>query len=97
VPFSGSVSGFYASPYGVSLVPLATLLYWFFFLNFNLAVFNSLPIYPLDGGQAFKVLVQVLGRGKLSEKIATRICIVVALVVLAVVFSVPLAAYLHLI
>jgi membrane-associated protease RseP (regulator of RpoE activity) len=97
VPFSGSASGFYTSPYGISLVPLATLLYWLFFLNFNLAVFNSLPLYPLDGGQAFKILVQVLGRGKLSEKTVTRICIVVAIVVLAAVFAVPLAAYLHLI
>jgi membrane-associated protease RseP (regulator of RpoE activity) len=97
VPFSGSVSEFYTSPYGVSLVPLATLLYWFFFLNFNLAVFNSLPIYPLDGGQTFKILVQVLGRGRLSEKTVTRICIIIALFVLAAVFSVPLAAYLHLI
>lgn len=97
VPFSGSFSGFYTSPYGISLVPLATLIYWLFFLNFNLAVFNSLPLYPLDGGQAFKVLVQVLGKGKLSEKTVMRICIIVALVVLALVFSLPVAAYLHLI
>jgi membrane-associated protease RseP (regulator of RpoE activity) len=97
VPFSGALASFYTSPYGSLLTPLATLLYWMFFLNFNLAVFNALPLYPLDGGQAFRVGVQALGRGKLSEKTLTRICAVVALLVLAAVFSFPVAAYLHLI
>ncbi len=96
-PFSGTLSGLYTSPYGTSLIPVATLLYWLFFLNFNLAVFNALPLYPLDGGQAFRLGVQVLGRGKLSEKALTRICIVVALAVVAAIFSVPAAAYLNLI
>jgi membrane-associated protease RseP (regulator of RpoE activity) len=97
VPFSGSNVVFYSSPYGTALVPLASLLYWLFFLNFNLAVFNALPLYPLDGGQAFRLLVQALGRGKLSEKTLTRICMVVALIVVAVIFSFPAAAYLGLI
>ncbi len=97
VPFSSSFASFYASPYGDSLIPLATLLYWLFFLNFNLAIFNSLPLYPLDGGQAFRVGVQALGRGKLSETALTRISVVTALLVLVAVFSVPVAAYLHLI
>ena len=34
VPFSSSLSPFYKSPYGTYLVPLATLLYWFFLLFF---------------------------------------------------------------
>jgi membrane-associated protease RseP (regulator of RpoE activity) len=97
VPFSNSNAVFYSSSYGSALVPLATLLYWLFFLNFNLAVFNALPLYPLDGGQAFRLGVQALGRGKLSERALTRISIVVALIVIAVIFSFPAAAYLGLI
>jgi len=97
VPFSGSNAPFYTSTYGASLVPIANLLYWIFFLNFNLAVFNALPLYPLDGGQAFRIGVQVLGRGKLSEKTLTRISVLAAIAVVFTVFSVPAAAYLHLI
>lgn len=96
-PFSGSLSALYSSPYGTSLAPLATLLYWFFFLNFNLAIFNALPLYPLDGGQAFKLGVKSLGRGRLSEKTLSRITVAVTLAVIFAVFSVPLAAYLNLI
>ena len=97
VPFSGSNSAFYTSTYGESLVPLAMLLYWLFFLNFNLAIFNSLPLGPLDGGQAFRLGVQALGRGRLSETTLTRIGIITALAVVAIIAVVPMAAYLHLI
>jgi membrane-associated protease RseP (regulator of RpoE activity) len=100
VPFSGSLSALYTSSYGESLVPLATLLYWFFFLNFNLAVFNSLPIYPLDGGQAFRIGIKWLWstRGRtLSDDASTKISVAATFLVLAAVFSVPLAAYLGLI
>jgi membrane-associated protease RseP (regulator of RpoE activity) len=97
VPFSGSMAVFYSSPYGSWLIPLASLLYWLFFLNFNLAVFNALPLYPLDGGQAFRVAVQGLARGRLSERTLTWISTIAALAVVAVVAAVPFAAYLHLI
>jgi hypothetical protein len=97
VPFSTSNAVFYSSSFGSALVPLASLLYWLFFLNFNLAVFNALPLYPLDGGQAFRLGVQAVGRGKLSEKALTRISIIVTLIVIAVIFSFPAAAYLGLI
>ncbi|MDG7012509.1 MAG: site-2 protease family protein [Nitrososphaerota archaeon] len=73
VPFSNSDSVFYVSPLGSALVPIANVLYWLFFLNFNLAIFNSLPIFPLDGGQAFGVGVEALGRGRLSEAGTMRI------------------------
>ena len=97
VPFSGTTSAFYTSTYGASLVPLATLLYWLFFLNFNLAIFNSLPLGPLDGGQAFRLGVKALGRGKLSEGALSRISALAAVATVFVIFAVPVAAYLHLI
>ncbi len=96
-PFSGSLAGLYVSPYGDSLVSIATLLYWIFFLNINLAIFNSIPLYPLDGGQAYRLLVQTLGGGKVSEKTLSRITTVTAMLMVAAVVTVPLAAYLHLI
>jgi len=93
VPFSDSMSPFYASPIGSLLPAVANLLYWLFFLNFNLAIFNSLPIYPLDGGQAFRVLVKSLGRGKLSERSVTGVTTVATLSVLALILFVVASPY----
>jgi membrane-associated protease RseP (regulator of RpoE activity) len=96
-PFSSSLSPFYTSPYGQSLVPLATLLYWFFFINFSMAIFNALPIFPLDGGQAFKASLKGATGGRLSEEGLGSVTVAVTLVMLAMVLGLPLAAYLGLI
>jgi membrane-associated protease RseP (regulator of RpoE activity) len=97
VPFSDTLSVFYTSPYGTWLVPVTNLLYWFFFLNFNLAIFNALPIYPLDGGQAFRTGLKGLAGQRLSEQNLTRVTSVATLLVVVSVASLPLAAYLGLI
>ena len=93
-PFSDTMSAFYTSYYGSSLTPIVNLLYWLFFLNFCLAIFNSLPMYPLDGGQTFRVGVQALGRGKLSEANLTRITLGATLAVLALLLGVIVGPYL---
>jgi membrane-associated protease RseP (regulator of RpoE activity) len=97
VPFSDKLSVFYTSIYGSSLLPVANLLYWIFFLNLNLAIFNAMPIYPLDGGQAFEAAVKGLARGRVSEKTLSRITSGVTLATVFIVASLPLAAYLNLI
>jgi len=88
VPFSDTMAPFYTSSLGAIVSPLANLLYWIFFLNFNLAIFNALPIYPLDGGQAFMVGVKALGKGKLSEKTLLRITGAATLAVITMIFAV---------
>lgn len=93
VPFSDSSAHFYVSPLGAQLVPVANLLYWLFFINFNLAIFNSLPIYPLDGGQAFRVAVQALARGRLSERNLSRITSAATLLVVGVVLGAIVGPY----
>jgi len=93
VPFSDTMSPFYTSSLGPGLIPLANLLYWVFFLNFNLAIFNALPIYPLDGGQAFLVAVKALGRGRLSEARLMQITAVATLAVVALIVGVVASPY----
>lgn len=93
VPFSDGLSRFYTSSFGQSLAPLANLLYWLFFLNFNLSIFNSLPIYPLDGGQAFRVGVKALGGDKLGEKSVMRITSAATIIVVAILLSVIVGPY----
>ena len=96
-PFSSSLSPFYTSSYGQLLVPLATVLYWFFFINISMAIFNALPIFPLDGGQAFKVSLKSAMSGRLSEERLGNVTVAVTLVMLALILGLPLAAYLGLI
>ena len=88
VPFSDAMASFYKSPLGSFGPPVMNLLYWIFFLNLNLAGFNALPIFPLDGGQTFSVGVRALGRGKFSDKTVTRITAAATVVVLAVLLGV---------
>ena len=97
IPFSASNSVFYSSALGAALVPIAMLLYWVFFLNLNLAIFNSLPLGPLDGGQAFKLGLQYVGRGKLSEAWVGRIGMLTGIALILIIFGYPVAAYLGLI
>lgn len=94
VPFSDQMSIFYTSSFGSELFPAATLLYWLFFINFNLAIFNSLPIYPLDGGQAFRVAVKAAGGSRLSERNVMRITVGATLFVAAMVLGVVAVPYL---
>ena len=94
VPFSDALAPFYNSPLGPATYQLTNLLYWLFLLNFYLAIFNALPIFPLDGGQAFRVGVTALGRGKLSERTVMGITGAATLAVIALIASVVVAPYL---
>jgi membrane-associated protease RseP (regulator of RpoE activity) len=91
VPFSDALSGFYTSSLGGYWTVYANVLYWVWFVNVNLAVFNALPIGPLDGGRMFSItLKELLGR-KLSEK---RISLIISAVTIALVALVILVVIL---
>jgi membrane-associated protease RseP (regulator of RpoE activity) len=93
VPFSDEMARFYTSPVGTLLPGIANLLYWLFFLNFNLAIFNALPIGPFDGGQAFGVGVKALSKGRLSEKGVRNVTLAMSFAVLALLLIVILGPY----
>lgn len=93
VPFSDSLARFYGPPAGSSLAQSANLLYWMFFINFNLSIFNSLPIYPLDGGQAFRVALKALGRKRLTETALSRITATSSVIVVAILLAVIVGPY----
>ena len=94
IPFSDTLSMFYTSPLGASTAVIANLLFWIFFVNFNLSIFNNLPIYPLDGGQAFQRFLVGAGRGRINEDIAGRIALAVTLILAFILFATIVGPYL---
>ncbi|MGB9659472.1 MAG: site-2 protease family protein [Nitrososphaerales archaeon] len=94
IPFSDVMYRFYTSSIGDVFYPLANLFFWIWFININLAIFNALPIYPLDGGQAFKVFLQAIGKNRLSEKSVTRITNGVTLAMVSLVIFMIAVPYL---
>jgi membrane-associated protease RseP (regulator of RpoE activity) len=93
VPFSDALSSFYTSPLGALTPAVAQSLYWLFFVNFNLAIFNALPIYPMDGGQAFESFLRGAGRGRISDELARRVTTGVTLAIFFALFVVIAGPY----
>jgi membrane-associated protease RseP (regulator of RpoE activity) len=96
IPFSAVLIGFYNSPLGAANAVVDNLLFWLFFVNFNLSIFNNLPIYPLDGGQAFERFLVGIGRGRISDATATRATVAVTATLVLILFVVFAGPYLGL-
>jgi membrane-associated protease RseP (regulator of RpoE activity) len=93
VPFSDSLAPFYTSALGAQWHVYANTFFWLWFVNFNVAVFNALPIYPLDGGRMFDItLKSVLGR-RLSEKTISRITFAVTAAVVTVLLLIAILPF----
>ncbi len=93
VPFSDSLEGFYSSSLGAYWAVYANVLFWLWFVNVNVALFNALPLYPLDGGRAFHIALKAgLGR-KFGERIVLLTTYVVTAIVLAIVLSVAVGPF----
>jgi len=67
IPFSDTLHVFYQHPIGPGYYYLANLLFWLWFVNVNVGIFNSLPIYPLDGGQVLMSGLRTFAKGRLTE------------------------------
>ena len=80
IPFSAQLSMYYTSPLGPLTAIVENLLFWLFFVNFNLAIFNNLPIYPMDGGQALERFIVGASKGRINDEVAGRITLAVTLI-----------------
>ena len=81
VPYSDVMADKYDSNiFGPSYPIVANMLFWIWFINFNVAIFNALPIGPLDGGQWYGSLIA--SRTKKETGIAINNLITYAMVVI---------------
>ncbi|MGE4596075.1 MAG: site-2 protease family protein [Nitrososphaerales archaeon] len=94
IPFSTSMQNFYTSSLGNQYIVFSNLLFWIWFINFNLGIFNSLPLGPLDGGQAFKRGLKSVTGNKLSQNNINYISRLVSISILVLILSMFLLPYL---
>jgi len=93
VPFSDSLTPFYTHGLGAQWHVYANVFFWLWFVNVNVAVFNALPIYPLDGGRMFNIsLKSILGR-RVSEKTISRITFAVTATLIWVLLMIVLIPF----
>jgi membrane-associated protease RseP (regulator of RpoE activity) len=89
VPYSDVMSSHYTSSiFGPSFPIIANLLFWIWFINFNVGIFNALPITMLDGGQWYGTLLENKIKTKSRVKPFTILSIIfIVIVILA--FTLP--------
>ena len=83
VPYSDLMAHKYdSSIFGTSFPIVANMLFWLWFINFNVGIFNALPIGPLDGGQWYGSLIASRTKEKTGIAINNLLTSLMVLVVL---------------
>lgn len=88
VPYSDLMAHEYHSNVLGSAFPLvANMLFWLWFINFNVGIFNALPIGPLDGGQFYKSLIEnrIRSRPSTLKNAPTLVTLVMTVIVVMAV------------
>ncbi len=91
VPYSSLIQDKYSSPiFGSYFAIPANLLFWIWFINFNVAIFNALPIGPLDGGQLYNTIIDKKTENKKGVlRHSSKILTYGTIIIVALAFVVP--------
>ena len=90
VPYSDLMASKYSSTLGSAFPIVANFLFWLWFINFNVGIFNALPIGPLDGGQLYNSFIErKIGAGTTRFRNASLILTLVMVLFVAMSFILP--------
>jgi membrane-associated protease RseP (regulator of RpoE activity) len=90
VPYSDLMFPRYeSSALGIAYAPIANLLFWLWFINFNVGIFNALPIGPLDGGQLYGSLIEKRAKSKVMAKNASMLMTLAMAAIVAAALALP--------
>jgi membrane-associated protease RseP (regulator of RpoE activity) len=90
VPYSDLMASKYSSTLGSAFPIVANFLFWLWFINFNVGIFNALPIGPLDGGQLYNSLIErKVNAGSTRFRNASLILTLVMVLIVAISFILP--------
>ena len=87
VPYSDLMKVFYESPLGEAAYVLSNLFFWIWFMNFNLAITNALPLYPFDGGRIFLAGLEAAGKGRIGHRRAWITTVALSVVMISLIIS----------
>lgn len=88
VPYSDVMSSEYSSIFGPAFPIIGNLLFWIWFINFNVGIFNALPITMLDGGQWYGTLLENKIKTKSKVKPFTILSLIFIIIVI-LAFTLP--------
>lgn len=89
VPYSDVMSSEYSSSiFGPAFPIIGNLLFWIWFINFNVGIFNALPITMLDGGQWYGTLLENKIKTKSKVKPFTILSLIFIIIVI-LAFTLP--------
>lgn len=89
VPYSDLMAPRYESALGPAWSIIANLLFWLWFINFNVGIFNALPIGPLDGGQLYGSIIEKKVRSQIMAKNATTWLTLITVMIVAMAILLP--------
>jgi membrane-associated protease RseP (regulator of RpoE activity) len=91
VPYSDLMASKYESNIiGPSFPVIANILFWIWFINFNVGIFNALPISFLDGGSWYSSLIESKTRSKtIVVKNAALLLSLVMIVIVIMSITLP--------
>jgi membrane-associated protease RseP (regulator of RpoE activity) len=90
VPYSDLMAPKYTSSvFGDAYAPIANMLFWLWFINFNVGIFNALPIGPLDGGQLYGAMIENRAKSRVLAKNATTLLTLTMAAIVAAALALP--------
>lgn len=89
VPYSDAMQDRYSSTIGPAWPVVANMLFWLWFVNFNVGIFNALPIGPLDGGQLYGSILEKRIRSAVLAKNAANLLTIVMVAIVAASILLP--------